>query len=60
MKKGNYGGAKPKTRNVKSEDWMKCQSWMLGLETRVSAKIPSLDNLHDEYDLYNYVKVAND
>ena len=56
--KASFVGARPKTRIVKSEDWKKCQNWMLGLATAKSAKVPSLDNLRDEYDLYIYLKVA--
>ena len=57
MKKNNFGGARPKTKNQTTDDWKKCQAWMLGLGTYTSAKIPSLDNLLDEHSLYVYLKV---
>ena len=53
------GGARPKTKTKKLEDWQKCQTWLLGLGLG-SAKIPSLDSLREEHDLYIYLKVAND
>ena len=55
-------GTKPKFRRQQTtskecDDWKSCQEWMLQLKTASSAKIPSLDKLRDEHDLYLYLKV---
>ena len=38
------------------EDWEKCLKWLKSLKIR-SAKVPSLDSLNSEEDLYLYLKV---
>ena len=57
-------GTKPKFRRQQTtskdcDDWKSCQEWMLQLEKwkASSAKIPSLDKLRDEHELYQYLKV---
>ena len=38
------------------EDWEKCLNWLKSLKIR-SAKIPSLDSVNSDQDLYLYLKV---
>ena len=39
------------------EDWEKCLKWLKSLKIR-SAKVPSLDSVNSEEDLYLYLKVG--
>ena len=47
------GGARPKER--KEADWEKCKTWLKAV-TPISAKVPSLDEVTTEYELYQYLK----
>lgn len=38
------------------EDWEKCLDWLKGLNIR-SVKVPSLDSVNSDYELYHYLKV---
>ena len=39
------------------EDWQKAQGWLANEKvTKMSAKVPSLEEIKDEEGLYNYLK----
>ena len=40
----------------KLEDWEKCLKWLKSLNIR-SAKVPSLDSVNSDSELYHYLKV---
>ena len=39
------------------EDWEKCLRWLKSLKIR-SAKVPNLDSVNSDQDLYLYLKVG--
>ena len=41
----------------KLEDWEKCLKWLKSLNIR-SAKVPSLDSVNSDNELYHYLKVC--
>eukprot|EP00092_Neocalanus_flemingeri_P013360 GFUD01014404.1.p1 GENE.GFUD01014404.1~~GFUD01014404.1.p1 ORF type:complete len:1194 (+),score=272.25 GFUD01014404.1:67-3648(+) len=49
------GGARPK--EIKEADWEKCRKWLNNKTvTPTSAKLPGLDEVTTEYELYQYLK----
>ena len=40
------------------EDWEKCLKWLKSLNIR-SVKVPSLDSVNSDYELYHYLKVLD-
>ena len=49
----SLGGARPKQK--KEKDWEKCRNWLRAITPR-SAKIPSLDEITNDFELYQYLK----